>query len=87
MVALLPGITTRMSGGNSCKIIVRRKHTAHGKHQWVYDCGHPDFGGEDMPGEYPTTCRDTACAEKAAWEHARRAHPDDTAVIEIHGAT
>lgn len=81
----LPGITTRMSGGITYEIIVRRQHRGHGKHQWVYGCGHRDCGGQDSPAEYPTTCRDAACGERAAWDHARHAHPDDTAVIDIQG--
>ena len=85
MAAPLPGITTRMSGGITYEIIVRHQHHGHGQHQWACNCGHPGCGGEDSPAEYPTTCRDAACAEKAAWDHARHAHPDDTAVIEIQG--
>ena len=42
-------------------------------------------GGEDSPARHPTTCRDAACAEKDAWDHARQAHPDDIAVIEVQG--
>lgn len=74
-----------MSGGITYEIIVRRQHRGHGKHQWVYGCGHRDCGGQDSPAEYPTTCRDAACGERAAWDHARHAHPDDTAVIDIQG--
>ena len=85
MAATLPGITTRMSGGLTYEIIAGRKHHGHGKHQWVYACEHPDCGRKDNPAEHPTTCRDAGGAQKAAWDHARRAHPDDTAVIKIQG--
>jgi len=85
VAAPLPGITTRMSGGITSDIIVRHHHHGHGQHQSACNCGYPGCGGEDSPAEYPTTCRDAACAEKAAWDHARHAHPDDTAVIEIQG--
>jgi len=85
VAAPLPGITTRMTREITYEIIAGRKHNGHGKHQWVYVCEHPDCGRADSPTEHPTTCRDAGCAEKAAWDHARRAHPDDTAVIDIQG--
>ena len=81
----MPGITTRMSGGITYKIIARRSHSGRGKHQWAYDCGHPGCGGGDSRAGHPPTCRDAGCAEKAAWDHARLGHPDDTAVIEVQG--
>jgi hypothetical protein len=86
VAAPLPGITTLMSGEITYEIIAGYKHDEDGKHQWVYVCEHADCGGEDSPAEHPTTCRDADGTEKAAWDHARRAHPDDTAVIEIQGA-
>jgi hypothetical protein len=85
VAALLPGITILMSGEITYEIIAGCKHDNGGKHQWVYVCGHPDCGGEDSPAEHPTTCRDAGSTEKAAWDHARRAHPADTAVIEAQG--
>jgi hypothetical protein len=84
VAAPLSGITTRMTREITYEIAVGRKHS-DGKHQWVYICEHPDCGTKDGPAEHPTTCQDADCAEKAAWDHARRAHPDDTAVIEIQG--
>lgn len=71
-----------MSREITYKILVGRKHN-DGKHRWVHICEHPDCGAEGIPAERPTTCHDADCAEKAAWDHARSAHPDDTAVIEI----
>jgi len=74
-----------MSRDITYEIIVRHRAGGHGKHQWVYVCGHLDCGRKDSSAEHPTTCRDADCAEKAAWDHARRAHPDDTAVIAVRG--
>ena len=72
-----------MRGGLTYEIVAGPRHHGHRKHRWVYVCEHPDCGGKDSPAAHPATCRDAGGAQKAAWDHARRAHPDDTAVIKI----
>jgi len=77
------GYPTRMSREITYEIIVRHQASGHGKHRWVFVCEHLDCGKKGSPAEHLTTCRDADCAEKAAWDHARRAHRDDTAVIAV----
>lgn len=60
------------------KITLKRKYLGPHNQPWVYQCDHPEDGAERPTGtdDYPT-------AEKAARDHAGRAHPTDTAEFAV----